>query len=130
VNVVYSALSSSPGGCVEFYGITVLSSYEGLPPNTLCFVFELAREGEFPKYISNHGHSLKWFDMVGLFIDIAWALADGLHAKKILHGLIFLLATLICIEISIRITHLSLGSIILLTLTPNRATALSCATSG
>jgi len=86
MRVVYLALSGSPNGCVEFYGITVLPTQEA--EEDLHLVFELASEGDISTYLDaiGTGPDFAWEGIVDLFGSVAWALWDGLHQKGIAHG--------------------------------------------
>jgi hypothetical protein len=85
MEVTYEALSSNPLGCVEFFGISLLPPDQNIPTETLCLVFSRATEGTIIDFIKNKGKTLSWVDVVGLFIDSANALSEGLHARKIVH---------------------------------------------
>lgn len=86
MRVVYLALSGSPSGCVDFYGITVLPTQES--KEDLHLVFELATEGSISTYLAAVGNrsEFDWGSIVGLFGAVASALWDGLHQKGIAHG--------------------------------------------
>jgi hypothetical protein len=84
--VTYLALSGSPTGCVEFYGITVLPIDNS--KQDLHLVFELAPEGTIWKYLRtvHTDPNFDWVNIVDIFSNLAWGLWDGLHKKGIAHG--------------------------------------------
>lgn len=84
MEIVYDALTSSPIGCINFFGITLLSSAQDLPSDTLCLVFERASEGTVLDFMNQKATSLEWADLIEMFVTIAHAL-EQLHSKKIVH---------------------------------------------
>jgi len=90
MKLVYDVLSSSPYGCVEFYGVSILQNHcSGMPSDTVCLVFEKATSGTIVDFLtSEQAKGFEWQDIVGLFGDLAGALSDGLHANNIVHRFI------------------------------------------
>jgi len=82
MEIVYRALSGTPPGCIEFYGITT----QGDDIEELFLVFEYATGGCISEYIKTNGKLWGWEGIISLFSQIAWALWDGLHVKKLSHG--------------------------------------------
>lgn len=85
MQLVYMALSGSPRGCIEFYGISVVSP-DSSPEEELYLVFELASEKSIWKYMEREGVYFGWLDIIDIFAQMAWGLWDGLHTKHIAHG--------------------------------------------
>lgn len=104
MEIVYEVLSSSPGGCIKFYGITNLSVDQGFPIDTLCLVFERATRGTILDFLSQQATSLDWYEVINMFISIAWALDDGLHKQKVVHRYQHLINTDCFEEIFMQIT--------------------------
>lgn len=86
MEIVYAVLSSKPGGCIEFYGITILRENEN-STEKVCLVFERAVDGTILDYLRANAHSLGWYGFVLLLVNIAWALDGALHRKGIVHRL-------------------------------------------
>jgi len=82
MEIVYRALSGTPPGCIEFYGITTV----GEEHKRLFLVFEYATRGGIVEYLSSECKLLGWGGMIGLFGRIAWALWDAQHSKNLSHG--------------------------------------------
>lgn len=81
------ALSGTPTGCIEFYGITNLPDNEG--GEELHLVMERATNGPIWEHLKScitENEKFAWPDMVDIFSSIAHALWNGLHQKGIAHG--------------------------------------------
>ena len=85
MQLVYLALSGSPRGCVDFYGISLVST-ENTSQEELYLIFELASEGSIWKYMEKEAVRFDWKDVFDVFSSIAFALWDSLHEKHIAHG--------------------------------------------
>jgi len=99
MRLVYLALSGTPRGCIEFYGISVLS-VEKSTEQELYLVFELASDGPIWKYIQREGSHFGWEDMTNIFSLIASGLWDGLHKMQMAHGYFLRLLDAIYIDVS------------------------------
>jgi len=85
MQLAYMALGGNPSGCIEFYGISLVST-DTAPQAELYLVFELASEGSIWKYMEREGVCPDWQDIIDIFSNIAFGLWDGLHIKHIAHG--------------------------------------------
>jgi hypothetical protein len=85
MQLVYMALGGNPSGCIEFYGISLVST-DTASQTDLYLVFEFASEGSIWKYMEKEGVCSDWDDIIGMFSEIAFGLWDGLHKKHIAHG--------------------------------------------
>jgi hypothetical protein len=85
MEVTYEVLTAVPLGCIEFFGISLLPADEEMPSETLCLVFSRATEGTIVEFLKREGKSLAWEDVIGLFIDSANALDEGVHQRGIVH---------------------------------------------
>lgn len=87
LDLTYTALSGTPAGWIEFYGITKLPpsghqfSGEG---ETLCLVLERATEGNLYEYITRSGYETNW-DFIILALQGIGSGLERIHKREIAH---------------------------------------------
>jgi len=89
LDVTYSALAGTTGGCVDFYGITKLPKYETQESSNsddaiLCLVFNRASEGNLRDVLERHNKKNDWAFIIETLTTVGSGL-DGLHKHGVAH---------------------------------------------